>query len=221
METSQGTNIIDPKKFCLLHDMVGGHHLMLKIGDGKILKMTSDEEVKFYEIYKDSIFRFLPRYYFSIDRQTDKELNKLVMEYKIQLDLIFYQIIKDYDEEKQRKTYLNHYKPFPTEIFAAFIKNCEENLPLKKDSDDIKTIEKIISEFCEDKLKYFLNTFIYKLTTTEHQPKFVILEDLTWGIKKPCIIDFKLGYVYANGLSSKRVADISTEKGIRLMGVQV
>ena len=73
----------------------------------------------------------------------------------------------------------------------------------------------------EDKLNFFLHTFIYKLTTTEHQPKFVILEDLTWGIKKPCIIDFKLGYVYANGLSSKRVADISTEKGIRLMGVQV
>ncbi len=210
----------------LFLDIVGGQHLILNIGEGKIIKITSEKEVNFYKEYSDLKFSFLPKCFSFFDRQDNPELNKIIIDYKQQLDFLFYEIVRDYDENKIRSfmfhtesSSLNEY----LEIFYKFKKQCEENIHLKKDCESIKLLEENFLKFTQEKQIYILYYFIVRLWKKLNKSKFIILEDLTYGMQRPCIIDLKLGYVNANLLQNYRewVSDSIGDLGLRIMGAQV
>jgi hypothetical protein len=222
------SNSLDLKNLnlSLFLDVVGGQHLMLNIGEGKILKLTSEKEVNFYKEYLDSKFSFLPKCFSFFDRQDNPELNTIIIDYKQQLDFFFYEIVRDYDENKIRSfmfysdlSIANEY----LDIFYKFKKHCEENIHLKKDCESIKLLEENFLNFPEEKQKFILFYYIVRLWKKLNKSKFIILEDLTYGMQRPCIIDFKLGYINANLHQNYRewVSNSIKDLGLRLMGTQV
>jgi hypothetical protein len=224
MEAYVGKFSIDNLDLSLLLDIVNGHHLILKLGNGMLLKVTSNKEAEFYEFYKDYNFGFLPKFYLSIDRSKNPDLNNLIIEYKNKLDLQIYELFMTPDEDKQRSIFISDFKNKYPEMFDLFIKSCEERLLVTKDLEEVKSIQKKIFEFPNKKLNLFLNNFINRFPKSFLRPKFLIMEDLTWGIKKPCIVDFKMGYIYADSFKiekKKKIKESTQELGLKLLGAQV
>jgi hypothetical protein len=219
------SNIIDLKNLnlSLFLNIVGGKHLMLNIGEGKIIKITSEEEVNFYNKYSNVEFSFLPKCFGFFDRKENPELNKLILDYKQQLDFVIYDIVRDYDEN-QIKAFMFHADLSDNlEKFHRFVKKCEENIHLRKEWESLTLLKEKFSKFSQEKLRLFLDNFIYKLVTIPDKSKFVVIEDLTYGMQRPCVVDFKLGYV--NAKLSQNYKDWITNSicnlGLRLMGAQV
>jgi hypothetical protein len=223
METSSNNLNVKKLNLSLFLDIVGGHHLMLKTGDGKIIKITNEDEVSFYNQYSYKKLSFFPKFFCSLDREENPELNKLIMDYKEQLDFVIYEVTREYDENQIRALFIHPDLNYSFDIFYNFRKKCEENIHLKTDCENLKKLKEIFLQFSQEKLRYFLYYFIYKQLGNLDKPQLIIIEDLTYGMQRPCLIDFKLGFVYAKLSQNykKWGSDVVKELGIRLMGTQV
>jgi hypothetical protein len=219
------SNSVDLKNLnlSLFLNIVGGKHLMLNIGEGKIIKITSEEEVNFYNKYSNLEYSFLPKCFGFFDRKENPELNKLILDYKQQLDFIIYDIVRDYDENQIRSFMFHSDFSIFLEKFHGFLKKCEENIHLKKECESLTLLKEKFSKFSQEKLRFFLDNFIYKLVTIPDKSKFVVIEDLTYGMQRPCVVDFKLGFVNAKLNQNYRdwVSNSICDLGLRLMGAQV
>jgi hypothetical protein len=223
METNFNSLDLIKINLLLFLEIVGGHHLMLNMGEGKIIKITSESEGNFYRKYSDLNLSFIPKCFYFLNRKENPELDKLVLEYKEQLDFVIYEIVRDYDESQIRALSINQDFNDSLDTFYEFTKKCEENINLKKDYEGLKVLQENFSKFTQEKLRFYLHYFIYKVMAKIDKSYFVILEDLTHNMQRPCLIDIKLGYIYGK-LShnyKKGMPESITDLGLRLMGAQV
>jgi hypothetical protein len=223
MKTSSNNLNLKNLNLSLFFEFVGGRNLMLKTGDGKIIKITNEQEENFYNEYSDQELSFLPKCFYTFDRKENSELNQLIMDFKEQIDFVIYEFVRDYDQNKINELFIDPNFNYTLEIFQNFKKKCEENIHLKTDSENLKILKENFSKFSQEKLRYFLYYFIYKLQDCMHKSKFIIIEDLTYGMQRPCLIDIKLGYVYGKleNNYAQWVSDAVRDFGLRLMGTQV
>jgi hypothetical protein len=223
METNFNSLDIIKINLSLFLEIVGGHHLMLNMGEGKIIKITSEREANFYKKYSDLNLSFIPKCFYFLNRKENPELDILVLDYKEQLDFVIYEIVRDYDESQIRALSINPEIDDYLDTFYEFKKKCEENINLKKDYESLKVLQEKFSKFTQEKLRFYLHHFIYKLITNIHKSNFVILEDLTYNMKRPCLIDIKLGYIYGKLAQNYKTGmpESMADFGLRLAGTQV
>jgi hypothetical protein len=223
METYSNKLDLNNLNLSLFLEFVGGRHLMLSTGDGKIIKISNDDEVNFYNQYTDQKLSFIPKSFYSLNRKENPELNKLIMDYKEQLDFVIYEYVRDFDKEQIMNLFINPDINYSLDIFYNFIKKCEENIHLKTDCENLKKLKENICKFPQEKLRFFYYFFIYIMPCNLDKSNFLIIEDLTYGMQRPCIIDIKLGFNKPEKQQNynKGIQKTFNDFGLRLMGAQV
>lgn len=213
---------IEPEKLSLYLNMIGGHSFFVVYEEKYLIKNVGTKELKFYEFIKKNkiLSQHIPNFYGIIEKNTKQY--EYIIEYKKKCDLFFKNMVKffnikleDIDIEKEI---------IFKQKFEDFIndKNYSNNNLILDESFDILK-EQLISlkNTCQKKLFWLFYWYI-KWQKEFTSDKYIIIENLEYGIKKPCVIDIKLG---SEKKISKETGKVKIWKGAceslgcRIMGI--
>lgn len=202
--------------FSLYLNIIGGHSLFIEISKTFLLKSASINEISFYErsFGKNSPSLYIPHYIGKILRQTSSY--KIISQYIAECKIFFKRYIKakgftaeDLNIEKDPKF---------IETFNSYI-NSEDNNDDMKINKSFAQLEAELNVMQVNKLKWIVFWFV-KWKENFGNYDYIIIENLTYNMECPAILDVKLG-------SSPRISKDKTIKifkgatneiGCRIMG---
>jgi len=214
---------LDINSFNLYLNSVGGHSLFIEIAPNLLIKSANDLEIQFYQYLNNSKIKtsFTPEFKGVIDQHS---YNFNLIKNYIEQCLFFF--IKYIIKLNINPEYINieNDEKF-TKIFYDFISNNninQKNIKLNKSFENLENnLNKLNNENC-NKFKWILFWFI-KWNNQFLQKKFLVLQNLTYKMINPSILDIKLG---ASPKISKENNKIKIfggayyEIGCRIMGIQ-
>jgi len=214
---------LDINSFNLYLNSVGGHSLFIEIAPNLLIKSANDLEIQFYQYLNNSKIKtsFTPEFKGVIDQHS---YNFNLIKNYIEQCLFFF--IKYIIKLNIKPEYINieNDEKF-TKIFYDFISNNninQKNIKLNKSFENLENnLNKLNNENC-NKFKWILFWFI-KWNNQFLQKKFLVLQNLTYKMINPSILDIKLG---ASPKISKENNKIKIfggayyEIGCRIMGIQ-
>jgi hypothetical protein len=198
---------------------MGGHAFIIDIGNGKVLKSATTNEISFYEKYKNTkfeIYELLPKY-FGVLEKSQEEFS-VIQNFIEMSDILFQDFLRNFDLENfdinieqdpelniKLESLLNDKKIFPKDKNFSFT--------------SLKFLKQELDSMNRDKLKWTLFWFV-KWRHLFLNYDFIILEDLTYNMAHPAILDMKIGFNIMRNLL-KPMAISFNECGLRIMGMQV
>jgi len=224
-------------------NMVGGHAFIIDLGNGKILKSAAANEIKFYEIHKNTkfqIYELFPKY-FGVIEKSQQEYRVIENFIRIcetffkdfirGMDLDNFDINIEQDEELNKKLECvlsedecRLYDDADSDL------NLDINLHSNTNSNSIvnfystlQTLREELENMNPNKLKWILFWFV-KWRNSFFNLDFIILEDLTYNMTHPAILDMKLGFKieFSNKCKNHNTKpNVFYEFGLRIMGMQV
>jgi hypothetical protein len=216
-------------------NMVGGHALIIDLGNGKILKSSAANEIKFYENHKNTkfqIYELFPKYFgmivksqqeYSVIENFIRLCETFFIEFIRGMDLDNFDINIEQDEELNKKL-----ECVLNEDECRFHEESNSHLNSFSNSNSnfsfsLQTLKEELENMNPDKLKWILFWFV-KWRNSFFNLDFIILEDLTHNITHPAILDMKLGFKMEFCNKSKNhnpKPNLFYECGLRIMGMQV
>ena len=184
---------LDINSFNLYLNSVGGHSLFIEISPNLLIKSANDLEIKFYQYLNKSNIKtsFTPEFKGVIE-QYSYNFN-LIKNYIEQCLFFFIKYIIKLNIKPENINIENDVK-FP-KIFSDFISNnniTQKNIKLNKSFENLeKNLNKLNQENC-NKFKWILFWFI-KWNNQFLLKKFLVLQNLTYKMINPSILDIKLG----------------------------
>lgn len=210
--------LYNPDDFSLYLHVVGGHSLFILLSDGHLLKSASQNEIKFYSSITYPS-KFIPRYCGTI-KKTSPQYNSIVIFIK-QYVLFFKSFINKHQINKNDINVESD--PLFTDLFNQFILLTFDNIELNTlQNNKFSQLENELLSLNKDKLKWILFWFI-KWKENFLNSDYIILENLTHGMKDPAIIDIKIGSIPKKSKDRnkvKKMNDTTNEIGCRIMGLQ-
>lgn len=219
-------NLIDGLDLFL--NMIGGHSLLLKIDGGKLIKAVQKSEVNFYESFhikeNELKLNIFPKYFGSINiKDNPAEFNKINHFMKL-ADAAVFKILNQSISVKILRNIENLYKKYIISFNKKLNIFLEYKIELSIDEEEIvnNLVIKILA-LEESKLKWFIFWYINNIES-KMKEYFIIIEDLTYSIKNPAILDLKLGLLKKLSKKDMKIKPNSNsqmELGFRIMGIQV
>ena len=207
--------------FSLYLNVIGGHSLFIEISPNLLIKSASENEIMFYEHSYEQCNPsiFIPHYNGKILRNSENFAK--IENYVIQCKKFFKNYIlknkltaEEINIEKEQKF---------LDIFAEFIKNKKENegntIVLNKSFEEL---EKKLDSIQKSKLKWILFWFI-KWKENFLSNDYIIIENLTFNMNFPAILDIKLGSSPRYSKEKKTIkvfGGATNQMGCRIMGLQ-
>ena len=220
---------IEPGHLYLYLNMIGGHSFFVVYKDKYLIKSVGQKELKFYEFIKTNNIesRHIPKFYGLIEKNTKQY--EYIIDYKRKCDIFFKNMVKMFDIKMQDIDIENEiifHKKFEDFINDKNNLNnvedyCHNNLFLDKSFDILKEELIKIKNKCPKKLFWIFYWYI-KWQKEFISDKYIIIENLEYHIKKPSIIDIKLGN---EKKISKETGKVKVFKGVyeslgcRIMGI--
>ena len=207
--------------FNLYLNSVGGHSLFIEISRKYLIKSSNESEINFYCFINQNKKTFhantIPNFK-GVIRQKTKYF-KLIENYVNQCKTFFRNYLnenkinaKDIDIEKDIKF---------NEIFNSFLK--EKDIYTIYDlNPSFKKLKENLNGFSKEKLKWILFSFV-KWRENFLKNDFLVLENLTYEMQSPAIIDIKLGSAKKfskENHKEKTYEGASNKIGCRIMGIQ-
>ena len=199
-------------------NVVGGYSLFIEISDNYLIKSASENEISFYESSYQKKFpsKYIPLYKGKILRSSVHF--KVIVSFVLQCKKLFKESIKEkgYTEEE-----INIEKdPKFNENFSHFINNRENDAIIL--SPSFIALKETLNSLISSKLKWILFWFV-KWKENFLNYDYIIIENLTYKMKYPIILDIKLGSsprISKENKSLKIFGGASNEIGCRIMGLQ-
>jgi len=196
-------------------NMVGGHAFIIDVGNGKILKSAAANEIKFYEIHKNTkfqIYELFPKYFGVIEKSQQeyrvienfiRTCEAFFKDFIRGMDLDNFDINIEQDEELNKKlecVLMEDECQFYDDANSYSHSDSHSNSDLNPCSNSFfnfnSTLQKLKEELENmnpNKLKWILFWFV-KWRNSFFNLDFIILEDLTYNMTHPAILDIKLGF---------------------------
>ncbi|XP_062854000.1 inositol hexakisphosphate kinase 2b [Trichomycterus rosablanca] len=223
---------------------VGGHSCVLRFGEQTICKPLIPREHQFYKNLPPEIRRFTPQYkgVVSVNFEEDEEGNLCLMAYPLHSDPSDLETTEPLADGEPKIKLLKWSKKKP----SALLENDRTRQSRKDEKSKIK---------CEDKAEvlYYSLEKSNMVPQIKHNPwslqchqqhlqrmkenykhrkqhKFILLENLTWRYRVPCVLDLKMGTrQHGDDASEEKKANqirkcqqsTSSSIGVRLCGMQV
>ncbi len=215
---------LDINSFSLYLNSVGGHSLFIEISPQYLIKSSNDNEINFYSSTKSSLnfkSHCCPNFIGVINENT-AQFN-IIENYVNQCKNFFRNFVKKMNFESSDINIENDIKF--KESFNTFL-NESENIPINNLNPSFQKLEETLMNFfnhSKNKLKWILFSFI-KWRDHFLLNKFLILQNLTFNMKNPAILDIKLGSFSKiskkDNKTIKKYEGASKEIGCRIMGIQ-
>ncbi|XP_054286312.1 inositol hexakisphosphate kinase 1-like isoform X2 [Macrosteles quadrilineatus] len=207
--SANGTNYISLQPF--IHQ-VGGHSSLLCLDEETICKPVIDREQLFYETIPESLKSFVPVYY----------------------GIVKVRLIQDGDYITLSATTPANYKLKPSENLKQLRVRRNGSIEVDSLSEemvfDASDVSASLNPWVLKCHKEYITHLTSRMEDMQGPLKFIVLENLTWRFRLPCILDLKMGtrqYGDNDTLEkrqSKMVKVISTTSaklGVRIAGMQV
>ena len=184
---------LDINSFNLYLNSVGGHSLFIEIAPDLLIKSTNDLEIKFYQYLNNSKINpsFTPGfkgviyqncYNFNLIKNYIEQCLFFFIKYIIKLNIKPENINIENDEKFSK-------------IFSDFISNnniTQKNIKLNKSFENLEKNLNKLNQENHNKFKWILFWFI-KWNNQFLLKKFLVLQNLTYKMINPSILDIKLG----------------------------
>ena len=218
----EGDNInLNLDSFKLYLNSVGGHSLFIEISKKYLIKSSNQNEINFYcfiQQNKENFRKETIPHFKGVIRQNTKNFD-LIVNYVNQCKTFFRNYLKE-NKIKSSDIELEKDSKF-NEIFKSFLK--EKDIFLLKDlNPSFKKLKEKLKTFSKDKLNWILFSFV-KWRENFLKNEFIILENLTYDMEDPAILDIKLGSAIKISKENQKVKiykGASNEIGCRIMGIQ-
>ena len=209
---------LDINNFFLYLNSVGGHSLFIEISPQYLIKSSNENEINFYLSNIKLKSHYCPNFVGVINE--DSEQFHIIEIYVNQCKTFFRNFVKklkiksnDIDIEDDIKF---------KDTFENFINESNKFLNLNSSFNKLEEILIYYFNNSINKLKWILFSFI-KWSDHFLSYKFIILQNLTYNMKNPAILDIKLGStpkISKDNLTIKKYEGASKEIGCRIMGIQ-
>ncbi len=209
---------LDINNFFLYLNSVGGHSLFIEISPQYLIKSSNENEINFYLSNLHLKSYYCPSFVGVINE--DSEQFHIIEIYVNQCKTFFRNFVKklkiksnDIDIEDDIKF---------KDTFENFISESDRFLNLNSSFNKLEEILMYYYNNSKNKLKWILFSFI-KWCDHFLSHKFIILQNLTYNMKNPAILDIKLGSapkISKDNHTIKKYEGASKEIGCRIMGIQ-
>ena len=209
---------LDINNFFLYLNSVGGHSLFIEISPQYLIKSSNENEINFYLSNLHLKSYYCPSFVGVINE--DSEQFHIIEIYVNQCKTFFRNFVKklkiksnDIDIEDDIKF---------KDTFENFISESDRFLNLNSSFNKLEEILMYYYNNSKNKLKWILFSFI-KWGDHFLSHKFIILQNLTYNMKNPAILDIKLGSapkISKDNHTIKKYEGASKEIGCRIMGIQ-
>ena len=184
---------LDINSFNLYLNSVGGHSLFIEIAPNLLIKSTNDLEIKFYQYLNNSKINpsFTPKFK-GVIYQNCYNFN-LIKNYIEQCLFFFIKYIIKLNIKPENINIENDEKF--TKIFSDFISKNNinhKNIQLNKSFENLENNLNKLNKENYNKFKWILFWFI-KWNNQFLLKKFLVLQNLTYKMINPSILDIKLG----------------------------
>ena len=184
---------LDINSFNLYLNSVGGHSLFIEIAPNLLIKSTNDLEIKFYQYLNNSKINpsFTPEFK-GVIYQNSYNFN-LIKNYIEQCLFFFIKYIIKLNIKPENINIENDEKF--TKIFSDFISKNNinhKNIQLNKSFENLENNLNKLNKENYNKFKWILFWFI-KWNNQFLLKKFLVLQNLTYKMINPSILDIKLG----------------------------
>ena len=211
--------LLDINSFSLYLNSVGGHSLFIQISPKYLIKSANENEINFYTSNIKLNNHCCPNFIGVINENTSQF--HIIENYVNQCKNFFRYFIKKINL-KSNDINIEKDNQF-NETFEDFIK--EKDIIYNNLNPSFKKLEETLMDYfynSQNKLKWILFSFI-KWRHHFLLNKFLILQNLTFNMKNPAILDIKLGYyekISKDKKTIKKYEGASKEIGCRIMGIQ-
>ena len=209
---------LDINNFFLYLNSVGGHSLFIEISPQYLIKSSNENEINFYLSNIKLKSHYCPNFV-GVINDDSKEFN-IIEIYVNQCKTFFRNFVKKMKIKSNDINIENDIKF--TEKFENFINESNKFLNLNSSFNKLEEILIYYFNNSINKLKWILFSFI-KWSDHFLSYKFIILQNLTYNMKNPAILDIKLGStpkISKDNLTIKKYEGASKEIGCRIMGIQ-
>ena len=214
---------LDINSFNLYLNSVGGHSLFIEISPNLLIKSANDLEIKFYQYLNKSNIKtsFTPEFKGVIE-QYSYNFN-LIKNYIEQCLFFFIKYIIKLNIKPENINIENDEKF--TKIFTDFISNnniTQKNIKLNKSFENLEKNLNKLNQENYNKFKWILFWFI-KWNNQFLLKKFLVLQNLTYQMINPSILDIKLGAAPKISKENNKIKIFGGayyDIGCRIMGIQ-
>ena len=209
---------LDINNFFLYLNSVGGHSLFIEISPQYLIKSSNENEINFYLSNIKLKSHYCPNFV-GVINDDSKEFN-IIEIYVNQCKTFFRNFVKKMKIKSNDINIENDIKF--TEKFENFINESNQFINLNSSFNKLEEILIYYFNNSINKLKWILFSFI-KWSDHFLSYKFIILQNLTYNMKNPAILDIKLGStpkISKDNLTIKKYEGASKEIGCRIMGIQ-
>ena len=209
---------LDINNFFLYLNSVGGHSLFIEISPQYLIKSSNENEINFYLSNLNLKSHYCPTFVGVINE--DSEQFHIIENYVNQCKTFFRNFVKKMKIKSNDINIENDIKF--TEKFENFINESNQFINLNSSFNKLEEILIYYFNNSINKLKWILFSFI-KWSDHFLSYKFIILQNLTYNMKNPAILDIKLGStpkISKDNLTIKKYEGASKEIGCRIMGIQ-
>lgn len=224
---------------------VGGHSCVLRFGEQTICKPLIPREHQFYKSLPPEIRKFTPQYrgVVSVSFEEDKEGNLCLIAYPLHSDLSDLENQEPSDDGEPKNKLVKWGKKKPSVLLSENERARQSRKEEKgKSNRDDKAevlyynLEKgnMVSQIKHNpwSLQCHQQHLQRMKENSKHrnQHKFILLENLTWRYRVPCVLDLKMGTrQHGDDASEEKKANqirkcqqsTSSSIGVRLCGMQV
>ena len=212
---------LDINSFSLYLNAVGGHSLFIEISPQYLIKSSNENEINFYSLTNNNLkFNYYP-YFLGIISQGNEQF-EIIEKYVYQCKIFFRNFICKMNIKPEDINVENDIKF--NSIFENFILENKNYQNITINNSFNKLEKKLMNYYrnSKNKLKWILFSFI-KWCNYFLSHKFIILQNLTYNMKNPAILDIKLGSapkISKDNHTIKKYEGASKEIGCRIMGIQ-
>ena len=214
---------LDINSFNLYLNSVGGHSLFIEIAPKLLIKSTNDLEIKFYQYLNNSKINpsFTPEFK-GVIYQHSYNFN-LIKNYIEQCLFFFIKYIIKLNIKPENINIENDEKF--TKIFSDFISKNNinhKNIQLNKSFENLENNLNKLNKENYNKFKWILFWFI-KWNNQFLLKKFLVLQNLTYKMINPSILDIKLGAspkISKDNNQIKKFGKAYYDISCRIMGIQ-
>ena len=212
---------LDINSFSLYLNVVGGHSLFIEISPQYLIKSSNENEINFYSLTNNNLkFNYYP-YFLGIISQGNEQF-EIIEKYVYQCKIFFRNFICKMNIKPEDINVENDIKF--NSIFENFILENKNYQNITINNSFNKLEKKLMNYYrnSKNKLKWILFSFI-KWNNHFLKNNFIIMQNLTFNMKNPVILDIKLGTtpkISKENNLIKKYDGAHKEIGCRIMGIQ-